>query len=120
MKKKKLKKVFISFFIIAMIIAFVVLLLVYHYHHTHYFSTARWVAAKKSERLDMFKNLTYRYEFKGMTKQEIHAILGQPEYSTDKSDTYILGYTFPAVDPYVLKIEYDDTDIATQWDHYES
>ena len=68
----------------------------------------------------MLKNLTYRYEFTGMTKHEIHAILGPPEYSKDNSDTYILGYAFPADDPYVLEIKYDDTDTAAEWSYYES
>ena len=115
MKKKKI----IVFLFILFIIVLAVLFGFYKYHHDRYFSTARWVNAQKNERADMMDNLLERYEFKGMTKGEIRAVLGQPEYEKEQTDTYIVGYFFPAPDPYVLTITYEN-DTAAEWELSES
>ena len=102
---------------------------IYKYHHTHYFSTARWLSAENNERADMINNLLSRYEFRGMTKKEMYAILGQPDdiniftdVSKDGEETevYYVGFLgFPDIDPNVLIITYKDN-VVIEWELYET
>ena len=129
-KKEKWKRVIILT-VLTLSIAFGLscAYVVYKYHHTHYFSTARWLSAENNERADMINNLLSRYEFRSMTKKEIHAILGQPDdiniftaVSEDGEETeiYYVGFLgFSDIDPSVLIITYKDN-AAIEWELYET
>ena len=101
------------------------------HYNKHRFTTEKWLSAQENERVEIIDDLLFRLKIKkykngGITRSEIHNMLGQPmeEYSVNEVDhdleeSYYVGYMgFMPIDPYTLEIEYRD-DKVTFWYLFE-
>ena len=101
------------------------------HYNKHRFTTEKWLSAQENERAEIIDDLLFRLKIKkykngGITRGEIHNMLGQPmeessvnEVNHDLEESYYVGYMgFMPIDPYTLEIEYRDGKV-TFWYLFE-
>lgn len=84
------------------------------------FNSDRWKNWKNSEaewslRWDMMNSLRNNYELKGMTKDEIIELLGEPESLSQKEFSYYLGMAKWGIDIGTLTIKFNETGKVTNY-----
>ena len=78
------------------------------------FSSEKWKNWEESEaewslRWDMMNSLRNRFELKGMTKDEIVKLLGEPELESKTEFSYYLGMAKRGIDTGRLTIKFDES-----------
>ena len=68
-----------------------------------------------SLRWDMMNSLRNNHQLKGMTKNEIIELLGEPEFVDKTEFRYYLGYSKHGINTGSLTIKFDLNDIVTEF-----
>jgi|SRR5690625_29563 len=81
------------------------------------FDSDRWKNWTESEtewslRWDMMNSLRNDYKLKGMTKNEILELLGEPELNTNTEFRYYLGYSKRGINTGALTIKFENNKVV--------
>lgn len=79
------------------------------------FDSKEWINWQETEvtlstRWDMMNSLRQQFDLKSMSKTEILALLGTPEYQNNSQFIYYLGYSKRGIDIGSLSITFDSYD----------
>ena len=85
------------------------------YWHTYRFDQSVWKASRNLQpdtleypRSKMVRDLLWRHVKVGMARSELRETLGEPDMAGEKVDSYWIGfYGWMAIDPSLLKLQYD-------------
>ncbi|WP_342157206.1 hypothetical protein [Joostella sp. CR20] len=87
------------------------------------FDSAKWKNWTESEtewslRWDMMNSLRNNYDLKGMSKNDILKLLGEPESKTENEFGYYLGYSKRGINTGRLTIKFDKNKVTdfSVWD----
>ena len=81
------------------------------------FDSARWKNWTESEaewslRWDMMNSLRTDHDLKGMSKNQILKLLGEPDSKTEKEFGYYLGYSKRGINTGSLTIQFDNNKVT--------
>ena len=102
-------------FIVLGVIALVGFALKGHIPHKQFDSKKwkNWTNTEKewSLRWDMMNSLRNNYNLKGMTKEQIIKLLGEPDSITDNAFIYYLGYSKHGINTGVLTLKFENNKV---------
>ena len=88
------------------------------------FDSEKWKNWENTEeewslRWDMMNSLRKNYELKGMTKNEIHKLLGKPDSETKNELSYYLGYSHNGINTGRLTLYFNENNTVIDFDVWD-